>query len=45
MAKPPANNVDTKQHDVGLFLNKVFFFLLFFILLIMIASFGIIAEV
>lgn len=45
MAKPPANNVDTKQRDVALFLNKVFFFLLFFILLIMIASFGIIAEV
>ena len=45
MAKQPVKTTDTKQQDVSLFLNKVFFFLLFFILLIMIASFGIIAEV
>ena len=45
MAKPPANTTDTKQQDVSLFLNKVFFFVFFFILLVMIASFGIIAEV
>jgi hypothetical protein len=45
MAKQPANSADTKQQDVSLFLNKIFFFVLFFILLVMIASFGIIAEV
>jgi hypothetical protein len=32
------------KHDISLFLKNVWFFLLYFGLLLMIASFGIIAE-
>ncbi|MFN8614897.1 MAG: hypothetical protein U0003_03160 [Vampirovibrionales bacterium] len=43
MAKPAPT--DSKQASVGLFLNNIFFFVLYFLILVMIASFGIIAEV
>lgn len=33
-----------KRYEVGLFLRTIWFFLLFFALLLMIASFGLIAE-
>ena len=44
MAKAPQQLDETKAHDISMFMKTVWFFLFYFALLLIIASFGIIAE-
>lgn len=44
-AKPALDKATLKNQEVNRFMSQVWFFLFYFILLVVIASFGIIAEV
>lgn len=39
-----AENTEVEKSDISLFLKNVWFFLFYFMLLLMIASFGLVAE-